>query len=74
MGSRDWSKCRRPGYALRAAVAEKAVIEKIKLEWGETHTQSELLKFGRAQGKGLAPFNPDRWEPPAVGVESCFRG
>jgi hypothetical protein len=56
------------------AEAEKAAVERIKLEQGEPRTQAELLKFGRSLGlepyevgnalktSGLVPFNPDNWE------------
>jgi hypothetical protein len=55
--------------------AEKAAVDKIRLEQGEPHTQSNLLRFAREtfrmepaevgealKRRNLAPFNPDRWE------------
>ncbi len=54
--------------------AEKAVVERMKLEQGEPRTQAELLKYGRTleldpvevgkalKTKGLVPFNPENWE------------
>ena len=56
------------------AEAEKAAVERIKLEQGAPRTQAELLKYGRSldlepyevgnalKSHGLAPFNPENWE------------
>jgi hypothetical protein len=56
------------------AEAEKAAVERIKLEQGSARTQAELLKYGRSlelepfevgnalKTSGLVPFNPDNWE------------
>jgi hypothetical protein len=54
--------------------AEKAQVEKLKIEQTELRTQSALLQYGRSlnlepadvgsalKAKGLAPFNPENWE------------
>ena len=56
------------------AEAEKAAVERIKLEQGAPRTQAELLKYGRSldlepyevgnalKSKGQVPFNPENWE------------
>ncbi len=56
------------------AEAEKAAVERLKIEQGEPRTQSELLKFGRTlelepyevgnalKSQGLVPFNPENWD------------
>jgi hypothetical protein len=56
------------------AEAEKAAVERIKLEQGTPRTQAELLKYGRSldlepyevgnalKMQGLAPFNAENWE------------
>jgi hypothetical protein len=56
------------------AEAEKAAVERIKLEQGSPRTQAELLKYGRSlelepfevgsalKTSGLVPFNPENWE------------
>ena len=63
---------------LRAIIAqgeaEKAAVEKLKLEQGETRTKEELIRFGRTlelelqevgnalRSHGLIPFKPENWE------------
>lgn len=54
--------------------AEKAAVDKMKIEQGEPRTQASLLNYGRSfnldpvdvgnalKAKGLAPFNPENWE------------
>jgi hypothetical protein len=63
---------------LRAIIAqgeaEKAAVEKLKMEQGENRTKEELIRFGRTlelephevgnalRSQGLIPFNPENWE------------
>lgn len=56
------------------AEAEKAAVERLKIEQGSQHTQAELLKYGRSldlepfevgnalKSMGLAPFKAENWE------------
>ncbi len=62
--------------------AEKAAVEKLKIEQDEPKTQGGLLRFGRSldldptevgnalKARGLVPFNPENWERMKEAVRS----
>ncbi len=66
---------------IASAEAEKAAVDKIRLEQGEPKTQANLIKFAKdlaltpsdvataLKTQGLVPFNPDNWER----MKECVR-